>query len=109
MATETKKERKKGKQTEGNSFINGVRTYLSEVRTELNKVTWPERDDVVRLTRIVLIVTIVSGLVLGLLSLIFSELIKYGLDLPIIFVVIFAAIIAITIYMFQRDKQKVGY
>ena len=109
MAAETKNERKKGKQKEGNSIISGVRTYISEVRTEINKVTWPERPDIIRLTRIVLIVTVVSGLVLGALSLFFSEFIQIGLEFPIIFVVTFAAIIAITIYMFQRDKQKVGY
>ena len=35
-------------------------TYLSDVRLELTKVTWPKREDVVKLT---LIVFIISGIV----------------------------------------------
>jgi hypothetical protein len=34
---------------------------------------------------------------------------EVGFDVPIIFVVLFIVIIGGTIYMFQRDKQKVGY
>ena len=107
--SESKKSRKKNKAKEGNSFITGVRTYIQEVRTELNKVSWPERPDVIRLLWIVLATTIVSGLVLGLLSAGFSELIAIGIQLPIIFVVIFVVIVGVTVYMFQRDNQKTGY
>lgn len=40
--------------------MNGVFQYFKEVRSELGKVIWPKREEVVRLT---LIVLIVSGLV----------------------------------------------
>ena len=106
---ESKKSQKKNKPKEGNSFISGARTYLQEVRTELNKVSWPDRPDVIRLLWIVMAVTVASGLVLGGLSIAFSELIKVGVQFPVVFVVIFAAIIGVTIYMFQRDSQKTGY
>ena len=76
MATETKaeakeikKDRKKAKVKEGGSTgnvvtntITNIRTYLSDVRAELNKVSWPDRADVIRLTRIVLLVTVLSSL-----------------------------------------------
>lgn len=116
MAAETKKERKKSKPKDGNFLTNtlsGTRTYFGEVRSELNKVSWPERPDVIRLTRIVLLVTILSGLILGLLSFMFSQLIKFGIaegtNNWIVFVVIFIAIIGGTIYVFQRENQKAGY
>ncbi|MDQ7025107.1 MAG: preprotein translocase subunit SecE [Anaerolineae bacterium] len=116
MATETKKDRKKSKSKDGNfltSMMDGTRTYIGEVRSELKKVSWPERPDVIRLTRIVLIVTIISGLVLGLMSFGFSQLIKFGIvggtNNWIIFVVIFIALIGGAIYMFQRENQKTGY
>ena len=114
-AKEVKKERKKTKVKEGGTgnvvtnTITNIRTYLSDVRSELNKVSWPERDDVIRLTRIVLLVTILSALTLGTISILFSELIKYGIQWPIIFVVIFVAVIATTIYLFRRDSQKSSY
>ena len=40
--------------------VNGVIQYFQEVRSELGKVIWPKREEVIRLT---LIVLIVSGLV----------------------------------------------
>jgi preprotein translocase subunit SecE len=39
--------------------------FLVDVITELRKVVWPERDDVVHLTVVVVIVTIIIGAVLG--------------------------------------------
>lgn len=110
MVAETKKEQKKV--GEGNVItrtLSTVRTYFGEVRSELNKVSWPDREDVVRLTRIVLAVTVVSSLVMGALSVLFSLLTEYGIQFPLIFVVLFAVIIAGTIYLFRRDSQKAGY
>ena len=117
MAAETKKERKATKSKEDGNFltnaITSVRTYLSEVRSELNKVSWPERADVIRLTRIVLLVTIISGLFLGAISIFFSKLVQFGIESGtnnwIVFVVIFAVIIGVTVYLFRRDTQKSGY
>lgn len=42
-------------------------SYLSEVRGELRKVTWPKKQEVVRLTLVVFIISaIVAGYVGGL-------------------------------------------
>ena len=51
---------------------NPVGRYLREVRGELRKVTWPTREESIRLTIIVLIVTIVFALFLWGFDYIFS-------------------------------------
>jgi preprotein translocase subunit SecE len=40
-------------------------TFIKEVRDELSKVVWPSRAEVIRLTGVVLIVSLVVGLFLG--------------------------------------------
>lgn len=115
MAAETKERRKKSKEkveetaAASPSIISRIRTYISEVRSELLKVSWPDREEVIKLTRIVLLVTIISSLLLGALSLALTLLVEYGVNMPIIFIVIFAGIILGTVYMFRRGNQKVSY
>jgi len=110
MAAETKKRRKKSQGSEeSQGFLRGIRTYLSEVRTEMQKVTWPEQDEVISLTRVVIIVTIVSSLALGFLSIALTWFLdQIGLEFPIVLVVLFIAIFAGAIYMF-RDNSQSGY
>ncbi|MGB7338357.1 MAG: preprotein translocase subunit SecE [Phototrophicaceae bacterium] len=103
MATETKTK------NENKSFIEGIRTYWNEVRTELQKVSWPSRDDVIRLTRIVLIVTAITSIGLGALSVgmtLFLD--QFGFDYPLVMVVLFIAIAIGTWWSFQRGERK-GY
>jgi len=52
-------------------------TFLKEVRSELAKVTWPERTDVIRLTAIVIAISFAVGLYLGGLDMIFTEMLKF--------------------------------
>ncbi len=40
-------------------------TFLKEVQEELKKVVWPTRDEVVRLTFVVILISLVVGLFLG--------------------------------------------
>ncbi|OGH02219.1 MAG: preprotein translocase subunit SecE [Candidatus Levybacteria bacterium RIFCSPHIGHO2_01_FULL_37_17] len=39
--------------------------FLAEVRDELKKVVWPTRAEVIRLTGVVIIVSLIVGLFLG--------------------------------------------
>lgn len=48
--------------------------FLKEVRTELKKVKWPSRQEVVKLTGIVVGVSLAVGLFLASLDLIFTKL-----------------------------------
>lgn len=50
--------------------------FLGEVKNELYKVTWPSRSDTIRLTSIVIGISIGVGIYLGALDLMFTELLK---------------------------------
>jgi len=49
-------------------------TFLKEVRDELKKVVWPSREEVTRLTLIVIIVSLLVGVFLGGLDFVFAKL-----------------------------------
>ena len=66
--------------------IGGVREYIEGVSTEISKVVWPTREETWRLTLIVLATLIASAIVLGAISLIFTDLFKAGLSNPILLI-----------------------
>ena len=49
--------------------------FLREVRDELKKVVWPTRDEVIRLTGVVIIVSLIVGVFLGGADFILTKLI----------------------------------
>ncbi len=55
---------------------NAVVNYISETIAELKKVTWLSRRDLLYLSGLVLLTTVVVGVVLGLIDWGFSEFIK---------------------------------
>jgi len=50
--------------------------YFGEIINELKKVVWLTRREIVYLTGLVLVVTIIAGIVLGFLDFGFSELVS---------------------------------
>lgn len=54
-------------------IIKGIIQYLSEVRSEMSKVTWPSRNQTVKMTIIVLIVSVVVGVLIGGLDLLLTR------------------------------------
>jgi preprotein translocase subunit SecE len=58
------------------SSIEKVKQFLREVKTELRKVTWPQRKETVASTSIVLIIVIIIAIFLGLVDLGLSKIIK---------------------------------
>jgi preprotein translocase SecE subunit len=54
----------------------------------LDKVVWPTREEIRRLTTIVLVTLVVCALVLGTISFTFTELFRLGLNSPIILLVV---------------------
>ena len=101
MAAETKAK------NENKSFIENFTSYFRAVWAELKKVSWPTREDVINLTRIVLLVTVVTSLGLGLLSIGLTAFIdRVGLEYPVVMIVVFAAIAGVTVYMFSRGENK---
>jgi len=58
----------------GSKSRNRLVRYFQDTGEELRKVTWPTREETLRLTLIVLGSTAAAALVLGLLDLLFQEI-----------------------------------
>jgi|FLYN01.1.fsa_nt_gi preprotein translocase subunit SecE len=86
--------------------INRLAEYLRDVRSELSKVTWPTREEVWQLTRIVLGTTIAAALILGVITLIFTELFRIGLNQPVIFVGLFVVVVALVVIFLRRSSER---
>lgn len=52
--------------------INPAR-FLSEVKAELLKVTWPTKQEVIRLTIVVVVISVIVGTFIGGLDFIFTK------------------------------------
>ncbi len=59
-----------------NKEMKPVLSFFSEVRLELSKVTWPKRDEVIKLTVIVLLVSGMVGLYVGGLDYLFTKILE---------------------------------
>ncbi|MEK9178574.1 MAG: preprotein translocase subunit SecE, partial [Patescibacteria group bacterium] len=49
-------------------------TFIRETRDELKKVRWPTRADIIRLTSVVIIVSLIVGVFLGTLDYLLTKL-----------------------------------
>jgi preprotein translocase subunit SecE len=58
-------------------WVGQTRDFLTAVREEMRKVTWPTRDELIKATRMIVVLSIVLGVLIGLmdylLQLIFVE------------------------------------
>jgi preprotein translocase subunit SecE len=86
---------------------NSVMDYVQGVRDELAKVTWPTREEVVRLGRIVVLVTVVMAIVLGAISFGFTLLFRVGLDNPILFLIFFV-VVGVIGFLLTRYMRSEG-
>ena len=59
------------------AMLNKVMPFLNEVRSELKKITWPSRDELVGSTIIVCVIVAIFALILGAMDATFSAFIKY--------------------------------
>ncbi|OGM11749.1 preprotein translocase subunit SecE [Candidatus Woesebacteria bacterium RBG_16_36_11] len=53
--------------------MNKIFQYLKDVRTELSKITWPKKEEVIKLTLIVFIFSALVAFYVGGLDLIFTN------------------------------------
>jgi len=86
--------------------LRGIREYFEGVRSELDKVAWPTREETLRLSGIVLVTLIVCSIVLGSIGALFTEVVRLGLAAPIIFVVIFVVVVAVALYFMRRGAGR---
>ena len=59
------------------SYAQSVRQFMSEVVSELRKVTWPTRKETLGATGVVLILVIILAAYLGLVDYILSHIVRY--------------------------------
>ena len=55
---------------------NRIVRYLKEVRAEIRKVTWPSRQEVLRLSAIVIVVLVVMSAFMAIIDYAFSWLMR---------------------------------
>lgn len=89
-------------------IVRGVVAYFRGVSSEMQKVTWPSREETTRLTGVVLGVTIAFAITLGLLDAFFAWWFKqaFNTDSEIIFLGIAAALVVLLGggYVTLRDR-----
>ena len=56
-------------------MLTGIRRYVAESWAELKKVSWPTRETVIRLTLLVVAVSVVVGVYIFVLDRIFNTLV----------------------------------
>ena len=56
--------------------VKAIINYISEVRFELAKVVWPKKEEVIRLTLIVVIFSGIIGVYVGGLDFVFTKLLE---------------------------------
>lgn len=62
----------------GPSKVAQVREFLEAVRAEMRKVTWPTRDELIKATRMIVILSLVLGLTIGLLDWMLQKILVDG-------------------------------
>jgi preprotein translocase subunit SecE len=60
---------------------NRLVKYLKEVRAEIRKVTWPSREEVTRLTTIVIVVLVAASAFMAVVDYAFSWLMRIIVNL----------------------------
>lgn len=56
------------------NIFSKVTKYLREVRSEMTKVTWPTRGQTVKMTLLVIVVSVVIGVFIGSLDILLSRI-----------------------------------
>ena len=64
------------------SGVGGIfrraRDFVVAVRSELGKVTWPTQPELIKATRMVVILTLIIGVILGLVDLLLTKILIDG-------------------------------
>lgn len=91
--------------------VGGLRGYFEGVRSELDKVVWPTREEIRRLTTIVLVTLVVCSLVLGTISFLFTELFRLGLNSPIVLlaVMVIGIVVGLVVLRLSNGRSSSPY
>jgi preprotein translocase subunit SecE len=59
-------------------WVGRTRQFLVGVREEMKKVTWPTRDELVKATRMIVVLSIVLGITIGLMDYVLQMILVDG-------------------------------
>jgi preprotein translocase subunit SecE len=59
-------------------WVDRTRHFLVGVREEMRKVTWPTRDELIKATRMIVILSIVLGITIGLMDYLLQAILVNG-------------------------------
>jgi preprotein translocase subunit SecE len=71
-----KKAQQKQPQRGGGGVLAGPRKFARDVRGELRRVTWPDRDQLRQSTAVVLIIVVVLAVYVAAVDLVFQNLVR---------------------------------
>jgi preprotein translocase subunit SecE len=60
-------------------WVSRTAGFLTAVRDELNKVTWPTRPELVKATRMIILLSILLGLTIGLMDYLLQLILVEGI------------------------------
>jgi preprotein translocase subunit SecE len=49
-------------------WVGQTRSFLTAVREEMRKVTWPTRDELIKATRMIIVLALALGVAIGLMD-----------------------------------------
>lgn len=58
-------------------FLTKFRTFFSEVKAEMQKVTWSTREELIGSTNVVLVTMLILSVFIGMADFIFSNLLSW--------------------------------
>lgn len=82
--------------------VGSIVGYLKGVYAEVQKVTWPTREEAQRLTTIVIAVTVVAAIVLGSIDLFYGWWFQQGIDSTTTFLVVGIPVLVIAGFLGWR-------
>lgn len=89
--------------------VRPIYNYLAESMEEMQKVTWPSREETYRLTRLVIAFTIFSSIGLGLFDVFYGWWFRQALDNETIFLgfgaIVSVALLVFTYYFFVKADE----
>ena len=71
-----KRGQQKQPQSKGGGFLAGPRRFAKDVRGELRRVSWPDRDQLRQSTAVVLIIVIVLAVYVAAVDFVFQNLVR---------------------------------
>ena len=93
--------------------VRPIYNYLVASANEMRKVTWPNREETIRLTRLVIALTVVASIILGTIDVFYGWWFRQALDNESLFLGLAAVVtglgLAFTYFVFIRRDPYTSY